>query len=196
LFFSFFSLFFDFFILGWIGQKEVEAPFDTIGLIATIYYFSYFLIIAPNILEIESKIENFISKIFGKVVPYVGTSGLLYEEITPERVVVSIKNQRKVQNHINNVHAAAMALLAETATGFVVGMNLPDDKLPLIKSLKVSYYKRTQGDMRAVATLTAEDIARIETEPKGEVLVPVTVTDESGGEPIKCEMLWAWVSKR
>ena len=110
-----------------------------------------------------------ISKIFGKVVPYVGTSGLLYEEITPERVVVSIKNQRKVQNHINNVHAAAMALLAETATGFVVGMNLPDDKLPLIKSLKVSYYKRTQGDMRAVATLTAEDIARIETEPKGEV---------------------------
>ncbi len=58
-------LFFDFFILGWIGQKEVEAPFDTIGLIATIYYFSYFLIIAPNILEIEAKIENFISKIFG-----------------------------------------------------------------------------------------------------------------------------------
>ncbi|HMX98379.1 MAG TPA: DUF4442 domain-containing protein, partial [Agitococcus sp.] len=114
-----------------------------------------------------------ISKIFGKVVPYVGTSGLLYEEITPERVVVSIKNQRKVQNHINNVHAAAMALLAETATGFVVGMNLPDDKLPLIKSLKVSYYKRTQGDMRAVATLTPEDIARIEREPKGEVLVPV-----------------------
>ena len=137
-----------------------------------------------------------ISKIFGKVVPYVGTSGLLYEELTPERVVVSIKNQRKVQNHINNVHAAAMALLAETATGFIVDMNLPDDKLPLIKTLKVSYYKRTQGDMRAVATLTPEDIARIESEPKGEVLVPVTVTDESGGEPIKCEMLWAWVSKR
>jgi len=137
-----------------------------------------------------------ISKIFGKVVPYVGTSGLLYEELTPERVVVSIKNQRKVHHHIPNVHAAAMALLAETATGFIVGMNLPDDKLPLIKSLKVSYYKRTQGDMRAVATLTPEDIARIESEPKGEVLVPVVVTDESGGEPIKCEMLWAWVSKR
>jgi len=136
-----------------------------------------------------------VSKILGKVVPYVGTSGLLYEEITSERVIVSIKNQRKVQNHINNVHAAAMALLAETATGFVVGINLPDDKLPLIKSLKVDYYKRTQGDMRAVATLTPADVARIQNEPKGEVLVPVTVTDESGGEPIKCEMLWAWVSK-
>ena len=136
-----------------------------------------------------------VSKILGKVVPYVGTSGLLYEEITSERVIVSIRNQHKVQNHIKNVHAAAMALLAETATGFVVGINLPDDKLPLIKSLKVDFYKRTQGDMRAVATLTPEDVARITSEPKGELWVPVTVTDESGNEPIKCEMLWAWVPK-
>ena len=136
-----------------------------------------------------------ISKILGKVVPYVGTTGLLYEEITSERVVVSIRNQHKVQNHIKNIHAAAMALLAETATGFVVGINLPDDKLPLIKSLKVDFYKHTQGDMRAVATLTPEDVARIATEPKGELWVPVTVTDESGNEPIKCEMLWAWVPK-
>ena len=136
-----------------------------------------------------------VSKILGKVVPYVGTTGLLYEEITSERVIVSIRNQHKVQNHIKNVHAAAMALLAETATGFVVGINLPDDKLPLIKSLKVDFYKRTQGDMRAVATLTPEDVARIATEPKGELWVPVTVTDESGNEPIKCEMLWAWIPK-
>ncbi len=136
-----------------------------------------------------------VSKILGKVVPYVGTSGLLYEEISSERVIVSIRNQHKVQNHIKNVHAAAMALLAETATGFVVGINLPDDKLPLIKSLKVDFYKRTQGDMRAVATLMPEDVARITTEPKGELWVPVTVTDESGNEPIKCEMLWAWVPK-
>lgn len=137
-----------------------------------------------------------ISKILGKVVPYVGTSGLLYEEISPERVIVSIRNQKKIQNHINGVHAAAMALLAETATGFVVGINLPDDKLPLIKSLKVDYYKRTKGDMRAVATLDAADIARIHSEPKGEILVPVTVTDESGNEPIQCEMVWAWVPKK
>lgn len=137
-----------------------------------------------------------VSGIFGRVVPYVGTSGLRYEELTPERVVVSIRNRRPVQNHIKGVHAAAMALLAETATGFVVGMNLPDDKLPLIRSLKVDYLKRTQGDMRAVATLTREQVELIRSTPKGEVLVPVMVTDESGAEPIRCEMLWAWVPKR
>ncbi|MFP5431268.1 MAG: DUF4442 domain-containing protein [Gammaproteobacteria bacterium] len=137
-----------------------------------------------------------ISKIFGRVVPLVGTAGLRYEELTPERVVVSIRNRRPVQNHINGVHAAAMALLAETATGFVVGMNLPDDKLPLIKSLKVDYHKRTKGDMRAVATLSPEQVQLVRSTPKGEVLVPVVVTDESGQEPIRCEMLWAWVPKK
>jgi hypothetical protein len=89
-----------------------------------------------------------------------------------------------------------MALLAETASGFVVGMNLADDKLPLIKTLKVDYVKRTQGDMRAVATLSAEQMQLIEREPKGEISVAVLVTDESGEEPIRCEMIWAWVPKK
>ena len=137
-----------------------------------------------------------ISRIFGRVVPYVGTSGLVYEELTPERVVVTIKNRRAVQNHIKGVHAAAMALLAETATGFCVGMNLPDDKLPLIKTLRVDYTKRTQGSMKAVASLTPEQARQIRSEPKGEVTVPVVVTDESGEEPIRCEMIWAWVPKK
>ena len=137
-----------------------------------------------------------VSLMFGQVVPYVGTSGLRYEEITPSRVVVSIRNRRKVQNHIKGVHAAAMALLAETATGFVVGVNLSDDKLPLIKSLHVDYKRRSVGDMRAEATLTDEQIALIQREPKGEVTVPVVVTDESGEQPIQCQMVWAWVSKK
>jgi acyl-coenzyme A thioesterase PaaI-like protein len=144
----------------------------------------------PDSLQVRA-----ISTILGTVVPYVGTSGLRYEKLTNNEVVVSIRNRRKVQNHIKGVHAAAMALLAETATGFVVGMNLSDDKLPLIKSLHVDYKRRTVGDMRAVATLSDEQVTMIQREPKGEVLVPIVVTDESGQQPIECQMLWAWVSK-
>ncbi|MFZ5559966.1 MAG: DUF4442 domain-containing protein [Pseudomonadota bacterium] len=134
--------------------------------------------------------------IFGRVVPFVGTSGLRYEELSPERVVVSIRNRKPVQNHIKGVHAAAMALLAETASGFVVGMNLPDDKLLLIRSLKVEYLKRSEGDMRAVATLSSEQIASIRAAPRGDVAVPVMVTDASGTEPVRCEMIWAWLPKK
>jgi acyl-coenzyme A thioesterase PaaI-like protein len=134
--------------------------------------------------------------LLGNVVPFLGTARLRFEEVTPARVVVSVKNRRRVQNHIKGVHAAAMALLAETATGFAVGMNLPDDKIPLIKSLKVDYTKRSTGNMRAVAELRPEQVEAIRSQPKGEVLVPVVVTDDSGEAPITCEMVWAWRSKK
>jgi len=136
------------------------------------------------------------SFLLGNVVPMVGTAKLHFEEISSERVVVTIRNRRKVQNHIKGVHAAAMALLAETATGFCVGMNLPDDKLPLIKTLHVDYLKRAQGDMKAVAQLSPEQVRMIMTEDKGEVTVPVTITDASGQSPIACQMVWAWVPKK
>lgn len=137
-----------------------------------------------------------ITRLFGRFVPFLGTAGLVFEEVSRERMVVSVKNRKKVQNHIKGLHAAAMALLAETATGFVVGMNVPDDKLMLLKSMKVSYYKRAQGNMKAVATLSPQQVQRMQTEDKGDVLVDVVVTDESGESPIVCEMVWAWVPKK
>ncbi|MBB5018278.1 acyl-coenzyme A thioesterase PaaI-like protein [Chitinivorax tropicus] len=136
------------------------------------------------------------SFLLGNVVPFLGTAKLRFEHISQAQVVVSIKNRRRVQNHIKGVHAAAMALLAETATGFAVGMHLPDDKLPLIKTLKVDYLKRAQGDMKAVAALREDQIIAITTLEKGEVSVPVVITDASGESPIQCEMIWAWVPKK
>jgi len=106
------------------------------------------------------------------------------------------KNYKKVQNHIGSVHAAGMALLAESATGFVVGVNLPGDKLPLIKSMNLKYVKRATGDMQAVARLTEQQITQMQQDDKGEVLVQVEVTDAAGVEPVICEMVWAWVPKK
>jgi len=137
-----------------------------------------------------------ISFAVGKLVKFAGTSGVEFVTLTSSTVHVRVRNRKKVQNHIGSVHAAAMALLAETATGIVVGMNVPDDRTPVIKTLKVDYLKRAKGDMEAIATLTPEDIERIRTTEKGDIVVPVKVTDGEGKEPITCEMTWAWVPKR
>ena len=134
--------------------------------------------------------------LLGKGVPFLGTAGMQFEQVTPQRVVVSVANKRKVQNHIKGIHAAAMALLAETATGFVVGMNLPDSKLPLLKSMKIDYVRRSTGDMRAVAELTPQQIQSIVNDDKGEVVVKVMVTDAANVQPVECEMTWAWVPKK
>jgi acyl-coenzyme A thioesterase PaaI-like protein len=132
----------------------------------------------------------------GNAIKYVGTSGIHFEKITPNEVITSIQNRKKVQNHFGQVHAVSMILLAETATGIVVGMSIPDNKIPLIKTLRTDFVRRSQGAIRAVASLTDEQIDMIKTQDKGETYVSVVVKDETGVENIKCEMLWAWTLKK
>ncbi|WP_180041006.1 DUF4442 domain-containing protein [Acinetobacter sp. YH12100] len=139
--------------------------------------------------------NTLLSKTFGRIIPMVGSAKIRYVELSGEKVVVTIANHKAMQNHIGQVHACAMALVAETATGFVTAMNVPDTAIVLIKSLKIDFKRPTKGAMTAVATLTPEQQALMQSSDKGETLVQVTVTDESGETPIQCEMLWAWIAK-
>ena len=114
----------------------------------------------------------------------VGSAKIRYQEISAAKVVVSMANHKAMQNHIGQIHACAMALLAETATGFVTAMNVPDSAVVLIKSLKVDFKRPTKGAMTAVATLTPEQQQLMQSSEKGETLVQVIVTDESGEAPM------------
>jgi acyl-coenzyme A thioesterase PaaI-like protein len=131
--------------------------------------------------------------LFNHKVKLAGTARLKITHVDTHSVTFFQKNIKRVQNHIGGIHAASMALLAESATGFIVGINLPGDKLPLLKTLHVDYHKRTVGNMTAIASLTDVQLERLKTEEKGDMTVQVSVTDESGDEPIQCEMVWAWV---
>lgn len=133
---------------------------------------------------------------FGKLVKFTGTTGIKIEELTDRRAVITLKNKKSVQNHIGSVHAVAGILIAESATGYLVGMNVPDSSVPVIKTIKADYVKRAKGNMKAVASLTDEQISAMQTLDKGETTVPVVVTDADGKEPILMEMVWAWTPKR
>lgn len=132
----------------------------------------------------------------GRIVKFTGTAGISYDLMSRDKVVVSMKNRSKVRNHIGQIHAAAMMLLAETATGMVLGMNVPDDKIPLLKYMNTKFIRRSQGRMQAEAILNEEQQQHIMTTEKGDVIIQVKVTDESGEEPVLCEVCWAWVPKR
>lgn len=133
------------------------------------------------------------NRVLHRAVPFTGTAGLDYVALTPERVEVALANTRRVHNHIQGVHASAMNLLAETATGMVVGMNVRDDCIPLAKELKMAFRKRATGALRAVATLSPAQRAALQASDKGEVNVSVVMTDEAGAHPVECEFIWAWV---
>tara|TARA_R110000744_G_scaffold16472_7_gene45375 strand:+ start:5374 stop:5862 length:489 start_codon:yes stop_codon:yes gene_type:complete len=137
----------------------------------------------------------FLTKLFCSQVKYARTSKVTIVEIEQQQVKLLMVNRKRVQNHIGGVHAIAAALLAESATGIVFGLNLPDSCLPLLKSMTINYQRRMQGDLTAVATISDEQIALL-TQEKGNMVITVTIIDESGEQPIECQMTWAWITKR
>ena len=140
--------------------------------------------------------ERVMSFLFGYVVKFAGTARLRINSLHYESSCLTLKNRRRVQNHIGSVHAAATSLLGESATGFLIGLHIPDDKIPLLKSMHVDYVKRSQGDLVARATIIPEQIKAMRNTEKGEVSVNVVITDEAGNEPVNCEFIWAWVPKQ
>ncbi len=146
---------------------------------------------------LPSRFHSFLlTKLFTSQVKFAGTAKLKIEQISHEQVVVSLANRKRVQNHIGGIHAVAAALAAESASGIVFGMNVPDSHLPLLKSMTMQYTRRMQGAIRVEANLTDAQRESISRDEKGDLLVAVTLTDESGQQPIECQMNWAWTPKK
>jgi acyl-coenzyme A thioesterase PaaI-like protein len=137
-----------------------------------------------------------LTKLFSSKVKFAGTTGIKITKVTAHQTQLCLPNKRAVQNHIGGIHAIAAAVLAESATGIVFGMNIPNSKLPLLKSINVNYQRRMQGSLIAEASLTDEEINLIKQDDKGSLFIPVTIKDESGQMPIECRMEWAWVIKK
>ena len=53
-----------------------------------------------------------------------GAAGILIDKLATDEAILRLRNRRRVQNHIGGIHAAATALLAESATGAVFAMNV------------------------------------------------------------------------
>ena len=133
---------------------------------------------------------------FGRAVPYVRTSRVHYDKVSPTEWIAHVPNRRSVQNHLRQVHAGAMITAAESVAVTMMAQSLPPDRLPLVKSIEARFVRRSSGAIRAVARLTDDQLHRIRTEPKGEVRIEVTVTDESGEVPVEITVVPAWTTRR
>lgn len=137
-----------------------------------------------------------LSKIIGRIVRFAGTASTRVEKLTANECIIVLRNKKKVQNHIGSVHAAAMALMAESATGFITGMSVPDSRILVIRNLELEYKRRATGDMKAVASFNDEQVDFIKNTEKGEIEVPIKITDSTGEETAVARMVWAWTPKK
>lgn len=147
-----------------------------------------------------------VTKAIGETIPFMATAGVHVEVYTPSDVVVALPDRTAVHNHVGTPHAAALALLAEAATGLVVALNLPDGAVPLLRTLSVDFSKMATGRVTARASLSAEERERIASRPIGKIDVDVELRSSSSASnsstdvatdasppPVKGVLQWAWI---
>jgi len=95
------------------------------------------------------------SRIVGFTVPYTGSIAANVELLEPGRGQITLKERRKINNHLRSVHAIALANLAEMVTGLTLLSSLPDDTRGILTSIQIQYHKKARG------LLTAECVCEI-----------------------------------
>ena len=125
------------------------------------------------------------SKLFGRFIPYSGSIRPEILELAPGRAVIAIDDRRAVRNHLDCVHAVALANLGEMSTGLALGFGMPADGRSILVRLSCEYLKKARG--RLVATCEAPAVAS--TEPRD---YEVTSVIRDGRDDIVAKTTAVW----
>lgn len=117
--------------------------------------------------------------------PYFGTISPHVTSLQPGRCEVSIRDRRRVHNHIGSVHAIACCNMAELAAGLMTDVTIPEGYRWIPAGMQVRYLARATGSLKAIATAASE--AEI-TSSTVEWPVAVTIFDSSEVPVVKAEV--------
>ena len=115
------------------------------------------------------------SRLIGRMAPYSGTVHAHVEVLRPGYCEARMADRRSVRNHLDCVHAIALANLAELAGNVALAYSLPDDARFIVSGMEIEYTKKARGTITAVGE---PPVPRTSTRAAYEV--PVTLRDAAG----------------
>ena len=133
------------------------------------------------------------ARLLGRMVPYSGSTRPRILQLDPGHVRVAIDDRRAVRNHLNSVHAIALANIAELASGLAMTTALPDTVRGIVVKFTMVFFKKARGTLVAesrcvVPAVDAEadhDFIADINDSAGDVVAQATVTWRLGPAPAR-----------
>lgn len=123
--------------------------------------------------------------------PYFSSIAPLFTELRPGYCEVYMAKRRNVLNHIGTVHAIAMCNMVELAGGTLTEITIPPSHRWIPKEMKVTYLRKAETDLRAVAAIESAPAFGVATE------FPVSVNIiDTNDETVLRAVIAMWVSPK
>lgn len=126
------------------------------------------------------------SFVLGRMVPYTGTIRPRVLELEPGRVRAGMADRRRVRNHLDSVHAIALANLGELVTGLATITALGDGGRGIAVRFEVDYRKKARGRLVAECATEVPEPVR---EPTDHVATGL-IRDEAGDVVAEVRATW------
>jgi len=121
--------------------------------------------------------KSVFSRIVGRMAPYTGTIHAHVTVLRSGYAEVTLADRRAVRNHLDCIHAIALANLAELAGNLALAYSLPDDGRFIVSGMEIEYLKKARGTITAVGE---PPVPR--SSSRAAYDVPVTLRDAAGDE--------------
>jgi acyl-coenzyme A thioesterase PaaI-like protein len=115
------------------------------------------------------------SRLVGRLAPYSGTIHATVTVLRAGYAEVEMHDRRGLRNHLDCVHAIALANLGELAGNVALAYGLPDDARFIVSGMEIEYLKKARGTITAIGEPPVPRTAN-----RAQYDVPVTLRDASG----------------
>lgn len=127
--------------------------------------------------------------LFGRLVriavPYTASVSPRVEVLEPGHARISIRQRRRLEQHLGSIHAIALANVAEFASGAAMSTALPAGVRGIVTRMRLEYLKKARGVVTAEAHTVLPDVT-VEAEHD----FVAEVRDEAGDVVCRAVVTW------